>query len=364
MFWKYLARPLFFKLDAEKAHYATMRQFCRVAPLIPSRYYHVDDERLRTSICGLQFGNPIGLAAGFDKNALWFPQLAKLGFGHVEVGTITALEQPGNDKPRLFRLVKDRALINRMGFNNDGCEKIARHFESRKCKAILGINIGKSKVTPLEEADDDYLTSLRALYRFADYLTINVSSPNTPGLRKLQGREPLLKLLEKIATERDALAQNLEKNPIPVFLKIAPDLNEHELDDVVSIARETRIDGIIATNTTISRDNLNSKPDEVAACGNGGLSGAPLTIRSREVVSYLYRQTEGKIPIIGVGGIMSGDDAWKMIGAGASLVQVYTGFIYGGPGFVKRINQFILKALRDNHFENVSEAIGHNHRTD
>ncbi len=358
MFWKYLARPIFFRCDAEKAHYASMGNFSRIAPLIPNNYFRVNAPELHTEVCGLKFENPVGLAAGFDKNAQWFPQLAKLGFGHIEVGTVTAHEQPGKPKPRLFRLVDDRAVINRMGFNNAGCEKVAAQLESKKCDAVLGINIGKSKITPLESADEDYLKSLTTLYRFADYVTINVSSPNTPGLRKLQGRELLTQLLNRILEERSVLEKSHQKS-IPVFLKIAPDLNEHQLDEIVEIAIETKISGIIATNTTISRENLKSSPADVQACGDGGLSGGPLTQRSREVVAHLYRQCEKKFPIIGVGGIMSGADAWEMIGAGASLLQVYTGFIYGGPSFVKNINRYLLKSLRQHDFANISEAVGH-----
>ena len=365
MLWP-IVRPLLFCLPPEPAHYFSMGAFrCLTAPgfvasLFRSRY-QVKNPSLNTKLFSLTFQNPVGLAAGFDKDARWFPQLASLGFGHVEVGTITGKGQTGNPKPRLFRLPADKAIINRMGFNNRGSDEAARRLAStRKARPtdILGVNIGKTKIVPVEEATADYLFSFERLYAFADYFTVNVSSPNTPGLRKLQNREHLVELLSSIQKLNQELAQDHETDPKPVLLKIAPDVTDEQLDDIISILKEVKLAGIIATNTTISRDDLQTPDSTVTAIGNGGLSGGPLTQRSRCVVNKLYSGLPSEIPVIGVGGIMNGEDAWQMILAGASLVQVYTGFIYGGPAFVRDINRHIAKRLDENGYASVTDAVG------
>ena len=365
MLWP-LARPLLFCLPAERAHYFSMGAFKTllapgfVASIFRNRY-SVENPNLASNVFGLQFRNPVGLAAGFDKDARWFPQLATLGFSHVEVGTLTGQPQSGNPKPRLFRLPQDKALINRMGFNNGGCDGAARRLATtRKDRQsdILGINIGKTKIVPVEEATQDYLFSFERLYTFADYFTVNVSSPNTPGLRTLQNREPLIKLLTSLQKLNTTLAADHEIQSKPILLKIAPDVEAPQLDDIISILKEIKLDGIIATNTTISRADLKTNPETVEMIGNGGLSGSPLTNRSREVVSRLYTELKGEVPIIGVGGIMNGEDAWQVILAGASLVQVYTGFIYGGPGFVRDINRYISKKLESNGLSSIEKAVG------
>ena len=366
MLWEKIARPLLFKLPAEKAHYLSMGAFdCLLAPkLISNRFrsrYQVNDPSLATTVFGLDFKNPIGLAAGFDKDARWFPELATLGFGHVEVGTITGQAQPGNPQPRLFRLPKDKAIINRMGFNNDGADGAAARLAKTKRSSpddVVGINIGKTKVVPVEEADQDYLFSFERLFAYADYFTVNVSSPNTPGLRKLQNKEPLMRLLSSILELNQRLAADHEVDPKPVLLKIAPDVTDEQLTDIISILREIEMSGIIATNTTLSRADLKTNPTTVEEIGAGGLSGAPLTTRSRMVVKQLHDELKGQVPIVGVGGVMCGEAAWQMILAGASLVQVYTGFIYGGPGMVRDLNRHIASKLKQRGFNSVAEAVG------
>jgi dihydroorotate dehydrogenase len=366
MLWQSIARPLLFCLPAERAHYFSMGCFKLLfAPgftggLFRSRYV-VNDPSLKSQVFGLDFQNPVGLAAGFDKDARWFPQLASLGFSHVEVGTLTGQAQAGNPKPRLFRLPADKALINRMGFNNGGCDGAAKRLaNTSKAKPtdVLGINIGKTKVVPVEEATQDYLFSFERLFTYADYFTINVSSPNTPGLRTLQNREPLIELLSSLQKLNQTLAVDHDCKPKPILLKIAPDVTDEQLADIISILKEIKLDGIIATNTTLSRADLKTPDSKVSSIGNGGLSGAPLKERSRDVVSQLYGELGNEIPIIGVGGIMNGEDAWQMILAGATLVQVYTGFIYGGPGMVRDINRHIAAKLRENNWLSVADAVG------
>lgn len=287
---------------------------------------------LKKELFGITFPNPVGLAAGFDKDARYVDTLACLGFGFVEIGTVTPLPQPGNEKPRLFRLPKDQALINRMGFNNEGVNAAADRLKKRKSNLIIGGNIGKNKMTPNENAMDDYAKCFHALYDIVDYFTVNVSSPNTPGLRGLQEKEPLRRLLLHL--------QELNKQkPVakPVLLKIAPDLSDDQLDDIIEIVYETKISGIVATNTTISREALRTSPNEVMDMGAGGLSGMPLQKRSTYIISYIYKKSGGRIPVIASGGIFTAEDAYEKLSAGASLVQVYTGFIYEGPGIVKKI---------------------------
>ena len=300
--------------------------------------YTVEDPRLQTTVFGLTFKNPVGLAAGFDKNADYIEQMSKLGFGFIEIGTVTPKPQPGNDKPRMFRLVNDEALINRMGFNNQGADVAAGRLKHLKEKngVIIGGNIGKNKVTPNEEAVNDYIYCFNSLFDYVDYFVVNVSSPNTPGLRDLQEKEPLKKILNKLQDLNNAKA-----SPKPILLKIAPDLTDSQLDDIVEIVQDTKIAGVIATNTTISREGLYSDPNLVKEAG--GVSGKPLTKRSTEVIKYLSDKSNKAFPIIGVGGIHSAADAIEKLNAGASLIQIYTGFIYEGPGLVAEICKGILK---------------------
>lgn len=299
--------------------------------------FQVEDKRLEREVFGLKFKNPVGLAAGFDKDAKLVDELSAIGFSFIEIGTITPKPQPGNPKPRLFRLPKDKALINRMGFNNEGMEAATLRLRNRRSQVLIGGNIGKNKVTLNEYAALDYEKAFHGLFDYVDYFVINVSSPNTPNLRELQEKEPLKKLLMKIK------GLNASKpNPKPLLLKIAPDLNNQQLDDIVAIMLETKLDGLVATNTTINRKNLKSSSEEVEAIGAGGLSGKVLFKRSTEVIRYIHQKSNGAFPIIGVGGIHSPKDALEKLAAGASLVQVYTGFIYEGPGLIKRINKAIL----------------------
>lgn len=372
MIWQSIARPLLFCLPAETAHYSSMGAFSAInkLPFFGSLFRNrncISSEELHTKLFGLNFLNPVGLAAGFDKDARWYNELATLGFSHIEVGTLTGKPQSGNDKPRLFRLSADKALINRMGFNNQGADLAARRLAKTPRKymdTVLGLNIGKTKVVPVDRATDDYLFSFERLYSYGDYFTVNVSSPNTPGLRSLQNKAPLIELLSALASRNRQLAEDHETKPKPILLKIAPDVTEGQLNDIVSIAIEIPIDGIIATNTTIARTGLKTGANRIEEIGSGGLSGAPLKERSREVVSSLYRQLGGKVPIIGVGGISDGKDAWQMILAGASLLQIYTGFIYGGPSVVRNINRYLLERVRANGLKNIADAVGNRDKID
>lgn len=318
----------------------------------------VRDDRLALELLGHRFLNPIGLAAGFDKDARWHSLLSALGFGFIEVGTITDSPQDGNPKPRLFRLPADQALLNRLGFNNGGAEVARQRLKRQPSNVVLGINIGKSKITPNELATSSYLKSFTILWPYAHYVTINVSSPNTPGLRALQDRQPLLELLQSIELENQRLAHESLQPARPVLVKIAPDLNDAQVEDVVEIALEAKLAGIVATNTTIRRDGLKTSATEVGKLGDGGISGRPVHARSCEVVRRLYRRAQGQLTIIGVGGIFDGDDAWRMIGAGASLVQVYTGFVYGGPLMVAAINRQLLAKLESHGMNHLSQRIG------
>jgi dihydroorotate dehydrogenase len=285
---------------------------------------------------GIRFKNRVGLAAGFDKNAKYLGELSALGFGFIEIGTVTPKPQAGNDKPRLFRLLEDESVINRMGFNNDGLDVIVKRLQSRPKDLIVGGNIGKNKVTPNEEAVNDYKICFDKLYDVVDYFVVNVSSPNTPNLRELQDKKPLGEILKALIEMRSAFIST-GKICKPILLKIAPDLGNEQLDDVVDIVNETGIDGIVATNTTISRAGLLTSKEKVESIGSGGLSGKILSDRATEVVAYIHKKSSGKIPIIGVGGIYSAKTAHDKINAGADLVQVYSGFIYGGPQMIKNI---------------------------
>lgn len=341
-----LVKPIFFSMNPEKAHHTVtsgLRTFSKIwgGKALLRSIYGVSDPDLEREVFGLRFKNPVGLAAGFDKNAEYIEDMAQFGFGFIEIGTVTPKPQPGNDKPRMFRLVDDEALINRMGFNNQGADVAAgrlKHLKNRD-GIIIGGNIGKNKNTANEEAVNDYIYCFHALYEYVDYFVVNVSSPNTPGLRDLQEKEPLMRILDTLQR------LNMEKpKPKPILLKIAPDLTDSQLDDIVQIVRETKISGVIATNTTISREGLQSRPDLLNEAG--GVSGKPLTKRSTEVIRYLAQKSNNAFPIIGVGGIHSGEDAVEKLHAGASLVQVYTGFIYEGPGLIKDICTQILKSIK------------------
>ncbi len=343
--YKALIRPILFLFPPEKAHYLTT-DLLHVALQIPfvksllKVIYEVKDTRLEREVFGLKFKNPVGLAAGFDKNATMYRDFEAIGFGFIEVGTVTPVGQPGNPQPRMFRLPQDSGLINRMGFNNEGMEAALKELKKRNPKSnlIIGGNIGKNKVTPNEEAVNDYLKCFHGLFEHVDYFVVNVSSPNTPNLRALQDKEPLQKLLAKLMVE------NADKPKAkPILLKIAPDLSNEQLDDIIEIVAETKIDGVIATNTTIDRGGLQSPKKLINEMG--GLSGSPVKSRSTEVISYLHNKSNGAFPIIGVGGIRTAKDAKEKLDAGASLVQVYTGFIYEGPGMIKRINKGLLKTL-------------------
>jgi dihydroorotate dehydrogenase len=335
--YKILISPILFLFDAERIHYfvCEVLHIAFKIPFVPEilrSMYTFEHPDLVQEVAGLRFRNPVGLAAGFDKNAEMVDQLEALGFGFIEIGTVTPRPQPGNDKPRLFRLKQDNALINRMGFNNKGATVAAAKLKQRKSKILVGGNIGKNKDTPNDQALSDYLICFRELFDVVDYFVVNVSSPNTPGLRDLQEKEPLTALLRELQTK------NKEKfNPKPIFLKIAPDLTFSQLDDIIDIVKQTGIAGVIATNTTISREKLRTSKQEVEKIGAGGLSGAPLAHRATEVIRYLCDRSNNAFPVIGVGGIASPSEAMEKRKAGAGLIQLYTGFIYEGPGLVKKI---------------------------
>lgn len=345
MFYR-LAKPFLFSMQPEKAHHAAFFLLKRIFKIpgfksLFSASYAVRDTRLERVVAGLTFLNPVGLAAGFDKDARLFEELGAMGFGFVEIGTVTPRPQPGNEKPRLFRLLKDEALINRMGFNNQGVKAAAARLAGRKKGLIVGGNIGKNKVTPNEHAGADYEMCFEELYPVVDYFVVNVSSPNTPDLRALQDKEPLQELLARMQelNKRKAVAK-------PVFLKIAPDLNNDQLDDIIAIVSSTGIAGVIATNTTISREGLKTTQEELARVGAGGLSGRPLRERSTEVIRYLAEKSGKNFAIIGVGGIHCAADALEKLRAGADLIQLYTGFVYEGPDLVKEINRAILNEVK------------------
>jgi len=333
--YKLSIRKILFLLPAESAH--TVVSVILKIPFVSrilGKFYRFENTSLQREVFGLKFRNPIGLAAGFDKNAKLFKNLGHFGFGFIEIGTITPKAQSGNPKPRLFRLVPDQALINRMGFNNAGAAAVARRLKKRRSDFIIGANIGKNKETPNQEAFRDYEECFMALRHVVDYFVINVSSPNTPGLRELQEKEPLTKLLRHLQKLNESLS-----NPKPILLKIAPDLSNAHLDTIIEIVKQTKIDGIVATNTTISRAKLKTSKDILTEIGEGGLSGKPLAKRSTEIIRYLYQKSNRSFPIIGVGGIHSPADALEKLDAGASLIQLYTGFIYEGPALIKEIKR-------------------------
>lgn len=359
-----LLRTLLFLIDAETVHHLVMRLFAltlryswlrrRVA-----RYFTIKDTTLRQHIWGIDFENPVGLAAGFDKNASYINALGALGFGFLEIGTVTGQGQMGNLRPRMFRLTQDRGLLNRMGFNNEGSQKIAERLESTTIEPLIGVNIGKTKTVALEDAPADYELSFRRLYPFARYIVVNVSSPNTPNLRALQERAPLLELMNRLRALNQELAKAQNAIPKPLLLKIAPDISDALLDDILSVLDEAKVDGIIATNTTIKRHALQTPGQE--ELGAGGISGAPVRARSIELIQAIYKRTQGQLPIIGVGGICSPEDALETIEAGASLIQVWTGFVYEGPCLVRRINAHLAKTCAKRQVSSIRDLVGRGH---
>ena len=342
-----------FGIDAERAHEIGIKalEMGLAAPFYADPIVSGFGEIERF---GLRFASPLGIAAGFDKNGIVVNRIASLGFGFVEVGTVTFRPQVGNPKPRMFRLPADQALINRLGFNNDGADVVAERLRKLKRKCVVGVNIGKNKDVPNEEAVENYLASFDLVYPVADYIAVNISSPNTPNLRELQQPESLDELLSALQD------RNTELGRKPLLVKVAPDLSEAEIETCVDVCRTHEVDGIIATNTTISRDGL--RTENVDGIGAGGLSGKPLLARSNEAVSAIYKYSKGNLPIVGVGGIFTAEDAFTKIAAGASLIQAYTGFVYGGPSFAKEINEGLARLLAERGFKSVDEAVGSGHR--
>ena len=344
--YKIFIRPFLFLLDAESAHHFSFSAIRLLSKLGLTRLFRTffckKDTRLEKEVFGLKFKNPVGLAAGFDKDAKLYNEFSDFGFGFVEIGTVTPKPQPGNPKKRLFRLLEDKAIINRMGFNNKGVFEAVEQLK-KKHRVIVGGNIGKNKATPNKEAIKDYLICFEALFEYVDYFVVNVSSPNTPGLRELQDKEPLTKLLNKLKSHNAKLSKKLQLKQKPILLKIAPDLSDEQLLDIISIVKDTEIDGVIATNTTISRKGL--KSHLILTEEKGGLSGKPLRNRSTEVIRFLAKKSNKAFPIIGVGGIHSAEDALEKLDAGADLVQLYTGFVYEGPALIKNINKALLERV-------------------
>jgi dihydroorotate dehydrogenase len=350
-----LIRPIIFKAssDPESMHRVVMK-LLHMGQAVPGflwterQIFGFADDRLQQNLLGLRFNNPVGLAGGFDKHAEAVEPLAGLGFGFLEIGTVTKLAQPGNPRPRIIRYELQEGLINRMGFNNEGADFLAqRLMQAKKLNIPLGINLGKSKVTELKDAAEDYLFSFSKLYNYGDYFVVNVSSPNTPGLRQLQDKSFLVDIVKGLMGYRKN--QKLTK---PIFIKIAPDLSFNAVDEVLEVIKENLVDGIIATNTSLGREYFAKDPDEV-----GGVSGRPLTLKSTRYIQHIHKQSP-TLPIIGVGGIFSAEDAYEKIKAGASLTQVYTGLIYEGPGLVKKINMGLVKLLERDGFKNIKEAVG------
>ena len=347
--YKLILRPILFLFSPEKAHYISfvIFNFLIKMPFIKwffRKKFILEDKRLEQEIFGLKFNNPVGLAAGFDKNAKLLKPLSYLGFGFIEIGTVTPLAQQGNPTPRLFRLPKDKALINRMGFNNEGVETVAKRLRHLNSNLIIGGNIGKNKTTLNENAVSDYEICFEFLFEVVDYFAVNVSSPNTPDLRSLQDKKPLTHLLQHLQ-----VINNKKTKPKPILLKIAPDLTNTQLDDIIDIVMQTKIAGVIATNTTISRDNLATHAKRIKLIGLGGLSGKVLKDRSTKVIKYLFEKSNRKLKIIAVGGIQCPKDALEKLKAGACLVQIYTGFIYEGPSLIKKINKEILEKIINDH---------------
>lgn len=361
--WERGIRPLLFCLEEEWAHekavtgFGTMMKVPGMRALTEAAL-SIRDYRLGVRRFGIDFENPVGLAAGLDKNGTWARELMALGFGFIEVGSVTASEQPGNVKPRMFRLAKDQAILNRMGCNNRGAEKVAEWLASRKVDGVLGINICKSAMVKNEDAADDYMQSLDYLYPCGSYFVLNLSSPNTPGLRDLHEKEALREIVLKVQGRMEELARVWHGKIKPVLVKLSPDLEEGQLDAVLEVCMELNVAGVIVANSTVSRDWLTTGPEELERCGMGGISGSPLTLRTRAMVKKVFAKVGKGLAIVGVGGVMSGEDAWELIRAGASLVQVLTGLVYKGPGLVAEINRTIRDRLKDRGLVSIDEVIG------
>lgn len=363
MIYRSLLRPLLFRLPPETAHELALYSLA-LAPNLTKHFLgsrveqHTFGELMRF---GLRFPNPVGLAAGFDKDGIALEALAALGFGFIEAGTVTFHPQPGNDRPRLFRLPEDKALINRAGFNNKGASAFVQRVRQSSAKRnyVLGVSIGKSKIVPLESAIDDYTKSFETVYPVADYIAVNVSSPNTPGLRDLQRPEQLETLLRALQKRNIELSKEAGRTTVmPLLVKLSPDLAPEEFEQIVDVIRRTSVAGIIATNTTTGREDLRTVAERVQAYGAGGLSGQPLRARSNKIIARLYQLTSGSIPLIGVGGIFTAKDAWDKISAGASLAQLYTGFIYQGPGIAREINEGLHEIMSREGIRSLDEAVG------
>ncbi len=361
MFYRLLLRPLLFRLSPETAHELALHSLSispgLVKRLLAPRPMRKPFGELRRF--GLSFRSPVGLAAGFDKDGIALESLAALGFGFIEAGTVTYEPQPGNQRPRVFRLPEDKALINRAGFNNRGAVAFAQQVRTHRPDCVLGVSIGKSKAAPIENAVEDYLRSFEIVYPVADYIAVNVSSPNTPGLRDLQRAERLEDLLRALQRRNRELSDQTSQGRLtPLLVKLAPDLGREELEQLVDVIKRTSVAGLIATNTTTQRDGLRASKDEIAACGEGGLSGLPLRRRSTNMIATLYNLTSGVVPIIGVGGIFAPEDAWEKICAGASLIQLYTGLIYQGPRIAQEINEGLEQTILREGFGTLDEAVG------
>ena len=360
MLYRSLLRPLLFRLPAETAHELALHSLS-FSPgltklLVGDRFSRSPFGKLRRF--GLTFSNPVGLAAGFDKDGIALKSLAALGFGFIEAGTVTYHPQPGNERPRLFRLPLDKALINRAGFNNEGAKEFAKRVARHKPDCVLGVSIGKSKMVTVEDAVGDYLKSFELVYPLADYVAVNVSSPNTPRLRELQQPDQLDELLRALQSRNKEMEAEGSGHVLPILIKLSPDLSHEELKSIVEVAQRNNVAGLIATNTTTERAGLRTPAETIQAIGAGGLSGAPLKRRSAQVIATLYKLTGGSMPLIGVGGIFTAEDAWEIISAGASLVQVYTGLIYEGPSIAGNINEGLRRIISSAGFVSLDEAVG------
>jgi dihydroorotate dehydrogenase len=368
MGWAYkkLLRPALFAQDSENAHHRTLRalRLASLTRMLPAAAGFIwDSPSLPVRLWDLNFPNPVGLAAGMDKFCEAVPIWQRLGFGFIELGGITALEQPGNDRPRMFRAVGEEALVNRMGFNNPGCEQAARALSAWHAKKLwpthpVGVNLGKSKSTALDKAADDYAKSISELWPFVDFFVINVSSPNTPNLRQLQDKAALDEILAAAQEKNQSASRHFQRPVKPMLVKVAPDLSFSALDEILELVQPRKLAGLVATNTTVARPETNDAVSNRIYTETGGLSGKPLHEKSVEVVRHLFRQTAGKLPIIGVGGIFNGADAWNMITAGASLIQIYTGFVYEGPGLPRKINKFLKRRVDQLGLKSIQEAVG------